>query len=122
MLGHLARQQGNYALAKTRYREALALYRAFGSPSYRAWCLEGLSLCAEGCYKSATRLCDAAAALREQAQTPRLAVEREAFEQTLAHAQAALDEATFQAEWATGSAYTPEAAIDDALGSSGTSR
>ena len=28
MLGHLARQQGKYALAKTRYREALALYPA----------------------------------------------------------------------------------------------
>ena len=124
MLGHLAHQQGNYALAKTRYREALVLYRAFGSPSYRAWCLEGLAatLCAEGCYKPATRLCAAAAALREQAQTPRIAAEREAFEQTLARAQAALDEATFQAEWATGSAYTPEAAIDDALGSSGTAR
>jgi predicted ATPase/transcriptional regulator with XRE-family HTH domain len=124
MLAHLAHQQGNYALAKTRYREALALYRAFGSPSYRAWCLEGLAatLCAEGCYKPATRLCAAAAALREQAQTPRLAAEREAFEQTLARAQATLDEATFQAEWATGSAYTPEAAIDDALESSGTAR
>jgi len=123
-LGHLARQQGNYALAKTRYREALVLYRTFGSPTHRASCLEGLAatLCAEGCYKPATRLCAAAAALREQAQTPRLAAEREAFEQTIASAQAALDEATFQAEWGTGSAYTPEAAIDDALGSSGTAR
>ena len=57
MLGHLARQQGNYALAKTYYREALALYRAFDSPTHRAWCLEGLAatLCAQGCYPPATR-------------------------------------------------------------------
>src|SRR5262249_53921323 len=33
MLGHLAHQQGNYALAKTRYREALALYRTISSPT-----------------------------------------------------------------------------------------
>ncbi len=123
MLGHLARQQGNYALAKTYYREALALYRAFDSPTHRAWCLEGLAatLCAQGCYPPATRLCAAVTALRKQAQTPLLSAEREAFEQTIASTQAALNEAIFQAEWATGSAFTPEEAIDDALGASGTS-
>ena len=41
MLGHLARQQQNYALAKARYREGLTLLRAFDSPTYTAWCLEG---------------------------------------------------------------------------------
>jgi len=123
MLGHLAHQQGNYALAKTRYREALALYRTFGSPTYTAWCLEGLAatLCAEGRDASATRLCAAAAALREQAQTPLPPAEREAFEQTVASAQAALDEPTFGAEWAAGSAFTQDEAIDDALSAAGAS-
>ncbi len=41
MLGHLARQQQNYAQAKARYREGLTLLRAFDSPTYTAWCLEG---------------------------------------------------------------------------------
>jgi len=123
MLGHLAHQQGNYALAKTRYREALALYRTFGSPTYTAWCLEGLAatLCAEGRYASATRLCAAAAALREQAQTPLPPAEREAFEQTVASALAALDKAAFGAEWAAGSAFTQDEAIDDALSAAGAS-
>ena len=117
MLGHLARQQGKYALAKTRYREALALYRTFGSSTYSAWCLEGLAatLCAEGRFDAATRLCAAVAAQREQAQTPLSPAEHEAFEQTVVNAQDALDKATFEAEWATGSAFTPEEAIDNAL-------
>jgi predicted ATPase/transcriptional regulator with XRE-family HTH domain len=123
MLGRLAQQQGNYALAKARYREALALYRTFGSPNFTARCLEGLAttLCAEGRYEPATRLCAAAAALREQAQTPLPPAEREAFEQAIASAQAALDEPTFGTEWAAGSAFTQDEAIDDALGDSGTS-
>jgi tetratricopeptide (TPR) repeat protein len=117
MLGHLAHQQGNYALAKTRYREALALYRAFGSPTYRAGCLEGLAatLCAEGRYEPATRLYAAEAVLREQAQTPLPPAEREAFEQTVASAQTALDEPTFGAEWAAGTALTQNEAIEYAL-------
>jgi ATP/maltotriose-dependent transcriptional regulator MalT len=123
MLGRLAQQQGNYALAKARYREAIALYRTFGSPNYTAGCLEGLAitLCTEGRYEPATRLCAAAAALREQAKTPLPPAEREAVEQTIASAQAALDKPTFGTEWAAGSAFTQDEAIDDALGDSGTS-
>jgi hypothetical protein len=40
--------------------------------------------------------------LREQAQIPLLPTEREAFEQVIAQAKAALDENTFAREWATG--------------------
>ena len=46
---------------------------------------------------------------------------RQAFEQTIANAQAALDEPTFGTEWVAGSAFTQDEAIDDALGDSGTS-
>jgi predicted ATPase/transcriptional regulator with XRE-family HTH domain len=123
MLGHLARQQQDNALAKTRYREALALYRTFVSPTYTAWCLEGLAatLCAEGRYAQAIRLCAAAAVLREQAQTPLPQAEREEFAQTVASAQAGLDEPTFAREWAAGAAFTQGEAIDDALRASDTS-
>jgi tetratricopeptide (TPR) repeat protein len=117
LLGHMARQQQNYALAKAHYREALMLYRAFSSPTYIASCLAGYAAaaCAEGHYAQATRLCAKAAMLREQTQTELLPTEREAFEQIVATARAALDEPAFMQEWATGSALTQEEALDAAL-------
>ena len=122
LLGHLACQQQNYALAKARYREALVLYRAFGSPTYIASCLEGYAAaaCGEGHYAQATRLCAQASTLREQTQTALLPAEREAFEQVVATARAALDEPAFEREWHTGTTLTQDEAIDDAL-SDGTS-
>jgi len=39
-LGHLAREQGDYPRAIARYRESLALHRAFGTKGYIAWCFE----------------------------------------------------------------------------------
>jgi len=117
LLGHLARQQQNYPLAKARYREALVLYRAFSSPTYIASCLDGYAAtaCAEGYYAQATRLCAQASTLREQTQTALLPVEREAFEQVVATARAALDESAFVREWNTGTTLTQDEAIDDAL-------
>ena len=117
LLGHLACQSQNYGLAKARYREALALYRTFGSPTYTAWCLEGLAaaLCAEGHCRQATRLCATAAILREQVRTPLPPAEQEAFEQTVATAKAALGGPAFTAEWNEGAALTQEQAIDYAL-------
>jgi tetratricopeptide (TPR) repeat protein len=116
-LGHLARRQGNYSQAKGYYREALALYRAFGSPTYTAWCLEGLAatLSAEGRHAQATRLCAVAAALRAQAQTPLPSEERAAVEQEVAASKAALGEAGFAAEWAVGAALTQDDALTYAL-------
>jgi predicted ATPase/transcriptional regulator with XRE-family HTH domain len=121
LLGHLACQQQNYALAKARYQEALVLYRAFGSPTYIASCLEGYAAaaCGEGHYAQATRLCAAAATLREQTQTALLPAQREAFEQVVATARAALDEPAFGREWNTGTTRTQDEAIDDALSDAG---
>lgn len=104
-------------LAKARYREALTLYRTFGSPIYTARCLEGFAaaLNTEEQSAQATRLCAAAAALRGQAQTPLPPVEREAFEQTVATARAALKEPAFGEEWTIGARLTHDQAIDYAL-------
>lgn len=120
LLGHLARQQQDYTGAKTRYREALTLYRSFGSPTYTAWCLEGYAaaLGAEGNHILATRFCAAAATLRERTQASLLPDERKAVEQVIATAKAALDAQTFAAAWASGAAYTHEGAIDNALSDS----
>jgi predicted ATPase/transcriptional regulator with XRE-family HTH domain len=117
LLGHLASRQHNYAQAKARYREALALYRAFGSPAYIAACLEGVAaaVCAEGHYALAARLCAQASAVREQTQAPLPPAEREAFEQTVAMARAALDESAFGREWNAGTTLTQDEAIDEAL-------
>ncbi len=116
-LGHLACQQQNYTLAKARYRESLTLFRAFDSPTYTAWCLEGYAaaLNAEGQYAQATRLCAAATTLREQAQTPLPPTEREAFERVVATARAALDEPNFGEEWTLGARLTHDQVIDYTL-------
>jgi predicted ATPase len=117
ILGHLARQQQNYALAKKRYRESLTLYRSFANPTFTARCVEGYAavLCAEGHYMQATCLCAAAATLREQAQTPLPQDEHESFEQTIATIKAALDEQAFAREWAVGAALLHDEVIDYAL-------
>jgi len=117
MLGHLAQRQQNYALAKERYREGLTLLNEFDSPTYTAWCLEGYAaaLCAEEDYLQVTRLCAAAVTLREQVQTPLPPAEREAFEQVVAVAKAALDGLAFEEEWTWGTKLTNNQAIDYAL-------
>ena len=117
LLGYLAGSQQNYSLAKARYREALALFRSFGNPTYTAWCLVGLAatLCAEGQYAQAMRLSAASAAMREQAWTPLPPTEREAFEHTVASAKAALSDSAFEEEWNIGSDLTRDEAIDYAL-------
>lgn len=68
---------------------------------------------------SATRLCAAAAALREQTQTLLLPAEREAFQQVVATAKASLGEPTFIQEWAAGAALNQDEAIEYALSASG---
>ena len=117
LLGYLAVSQQNYTLAKVRYREALALFRTFGSPTYTAWCLEGFAatICAQGDYTQSIRLCAAAATLREQAHTPLPPSELEAFEQMVANARVALGELLFASEWAAGSALLQDEVIDYAL-------
>jgi predicted ATPase/DNA-binding XRE family transcriptional regulator len=117
LLGHLARQQRNYPLAKASYREGLQRLGAFGSPTYIAWCLEGCAalLCAEGGVVPAVRLCAAAASLREHADTPLPDGERRAFEQVLARARALLGQPAFSQEWALGAGLAQERAIAFAL-------
>jgi len=117
LLGHLASQQHNYALAKSRYRESLVVFRSFDSPTFMAWCLEALAaaLNAERQYAQAARLCAAAMTMRKQVQTPLPPAERDAFEQTIATARAALGEPAFGKEWVIGAEFTNNQAIDYAL-------
>jgi len=116
-LGHVARQQQRYELAKAHYREALVSFRPFSSLTNIAGCLEGFAaiICAEGRYAQAVRLCAAASTMREQAQSSLPQAEREVFEHTVATARAALDEASFKREWNIGMLLTLDQAIDYAL-------
>ncbi len=117
LLGHLARGQQDYARAKVRYRESLALYHRLGNATYSAWCLEGIAAvaCAEGHYQHATRLCAAAVALRVAAQTPLPPAEQDDFDKVVMTACAELDERTFTEQWRIGSTMTQDDAISYAL-------
>jgi tetratricopeptide (TPR) repeat protein len=117
LLGHLDRQQQQYARAKVRYRESLALYRRLGNATYTAWCLEGIAAVAgaEQRYAHVTKLLATAAALRQAAQTPLPPTEQEAVDKLVMTARAVLDERAFREEWRSGSTMTQDAAIADAL-------
>lgn len=119
LLGHVARRQHDYALARDRYRQALTLLHAFGSPAFIAWCLEGYAaaLLAEGEAARAARLLAAAAHLRRRAGTPLPPSERQVFVQVVAATQEALGEANFRREWAVGAEWQQDQAIDEALSS-----
>lgn len=115
--GHNARQRGYYAQARSHYHGSLALFSEFGSPTFLAWCLEGLgaTLAAESDATHAVRLYSAAAALREGAGTPAPSQERAEIEQILDDARARLGELVFRAEWASAAALPPERIVAEAL-------
>lgn len=119
MLGRLVQRREGHDEARALLQTSAQAFLAFGSATYLAWCLEALAatLCAQERHARATRLCAAAAALREHAHTPLPPAERDAFEQVVAAAQRALGEAAFAVEWAAGSALTQEAAVAEALAS-----
>jgi tetratricopeptide (TPR) repeat protein len=120
LLGHLAHQQQRDAVARQRYHESLLRLRAFGNPTFIAWCVEGLAatLSAVGQAALAVRLCAAAAAQRALAHTPLPAAEGEAVEQVLTAARAELGSGAFAAAWAEGSVLSLDATVADALSGS----
>jgi predicted ATPase/DNA-binding XRE family transcriptional regulator len=116
LLAHLERQMGGLATARTRYLASLAHFQEFGASAFFAWCLEGYCalLNAEGRYALATRLAAAAASLREQAQWPLPAAERDAFDMVVQQARDVLGEVAFAAEWRVGSSFTEASALAEA--------
>lgn len=117
LLGHTARQRGYYAQARSHYHGSLALFSEFGSPTFLAWCLEGLAatFAAESDATHAVRFYSAAAALRECAGTPAPPQERAEIEQILGEAHAWLGDPVFRAEWASAAALPSERIIAEAL-------
>jgi tetratricopeptide (TPR) repeat protein len=117
LLGHLARQEGRHTQALARYREGLTLLRAFATPTYTAWCLEGVAaiLAVQGNHAAAARLAAAATTFRAQAGAPLPPAERDDFERTVAACRAALGAEALQVEWAAGANLTTDEAIAAAL-------
>jgi predicted ATPase/transcriptional regulator with XRE-family HTH domain len=117
LLGHTARQRRQFTQARAHYRESLALFSAFDSPPFLAWCLEGLAgaLAAEGDAAHAVRLYAASASMRERAGTPVPPQEGAEFEQILADARTRLGGPVFHAEWASAAALPPERIVAEAL-------
>jgi predicted ATPase len=107
-LGRLALQEGEPARAEELLGEALVLCRQRGDRKIAAECLDDLADAAagEGEPARAARLAGAAAALREAIGVAGGSDER------LAAVRAALDETSFEAEWAAGRSL----GLDDAIG------
>ncbi|MDE3231592.1 MAG: tetratricopeptide repeat protein [Chloroflexota bacterium] len=117
LLGHTARQRRQYARARAHYRQSLALFSAFDSPPFLAWCLEGLAatLAAEGEAASAVGLYAASARMRERAGAPAPPQEYAEIERILDDIRATLGGPVFRAEWASFATLTQEQIVAEAL-------
>jgi hypothetical protein len=112
----LGRAEGNGKLAEARSRDALAMAREVGAPQLQLAIIGLLGMLAieRGDYRSGVRL----AARSDPGPAGGwwdIPDERQANEQSLTAARAALGEAGFAQEWATGQAMTLEQAIAYAL-------
>lgn len=120
-LGLLAFAQRDYQQARQHYASALALYRAFGSDVYLAWCLEAVAALdsAEGHYARAVGISAGAEALRAKGHAPRPADEQWSFERLLASCHTTLGESAYQRAWEAGAAAVREELIRLALSEAG---
>jgi tetratricopeptide (TPR) repeat protein len=116
-LGVGAYHRGEYEWATRLLKESLVLHEDLGDRWRVASVLEGLAevACARGDYERATRLFGAGETSRETLGTPMPPCERANYEQGVAAAHAALDEASLNAAWAEGLAMPAEQAIEYAL-------
>ncbi len=117
LLGHIARDQRQYGLARTRYRESLHILRTIGNLTSLAACVEGIAALssAEGKHEQAMLLCAHTTTLRLQAHTPMPPDEQPIFESVIALARSRLPEQQFTAAWQQGLALTMEEGIILAL-------
>jgi hypothetical protein len=116
-IGHLEREEGNYALARAYYQESLVLRHEVGDKWALAQSLEDLAVLAGRQRQSerAIRLLGAGEAYCETlGATPPVATVP-AYQKTVAEGRAALGEAAFAAAWAEGRALSLEQAMAYAL-------
>jgi len=113
-LGNVARHRGDDTAAGALYRESVVLARRIGDRRDIAVSLEGLAALAHGRGRTrrAVRLWAVASAIRDAMGTPRHALERGDYDQTLSAAKAALGDNLFAAAWAEGGSMALEEAVE----------
>jgi hypothetical protein len=116
-MGHLARDEGNYAQARAFYQESLLLRRQIGHQIALAQSLEDLAVLAgrEQQARRAIRLLGAAEAFCETLGAQPPVAMREEYERAVAEGRATLGEAAFTAAWAEGRSTSLDQAVEYAL-------
>jgi predicted ATPase/DNA-binding CsgD family transcriptional regulator len=117
-IGDLARDQGDYGQALSRYREALSLSSFNPGTRVVTELIESVGMVAAlvGQAERGARLLGAAAAQRERVRLRyRMKKTVAAVEQATAAARAALGEPAFAEAWAAGRTLTPALAVAEAL-------
>ncbi|MBO0777321.1 MAG: hypothetical protein J2P37_00720, partial [Ktedonobacteraceae bacterium] len=110
LLGQIACEQQQYALAHNHYRESLRIQRRIGNPTSIATILEGMAALssAEGEHEQAVLLCALASSLRVKAHTPLPPNEEQVFKSVIVLARSSLSGERFAAAWQQGLALTVE--------------
>jgi predicted ATPase/class 3 adenylate cyclase len=116
-LAHVLRRQGRLAEAESEYRETIRGWQVSGNDGAVANQLEcfGLIAVSRGQGARAARLLGAAEILREAAEAPMTAFEREEYGAAVARLRQELDEEVFRSAWAEGRLMRADAAVAFAL-------
>ncbi len=116
-LGRVAHARGQHARAGGLFQESLALWHEMGSRGAGIRSLEGLAevLGAAGQPEKAVRLFAAAESVKQSIGRVLSPAEQTLYEQSLAAAQATLDDGAFAAAWAEGLAMSWDRAVEYAL-------
>jgi len=116
-LAHVLRRQGRLAEAESEYRETIRGWQVSGNDGAVANQLEcfGLIAVARGQGTRAARLLGAAEILREEAEAPMTAFEREEYGAAVGQLREELDEEARRSAWAEGRRIGADAAVAFAL-------
>jgi predicted ATPase/DNA-binding SARP family transcriptional activator len=116
-MGHLERDEGNFARAKAYYQESLMLRRDLGDKFALAQSLYDLAVLAgkQGQAERATRLLGGAEVFCETLGTAVPAATAATYHATVAEGRAAMGDAAFAAAWAEGRAMSLDEAVACAL-------
>jgi non-specific serine/threonine protein kinase len=117
ILGHLARNRGNYDAALAHYRESLELFHNRGDILAMPETLSAIAsvAVAQGQMERAVRLYAAATILGQEVDIPVAGLDRAAYDRGLAEARAALPVDASAAAWAAGSALSLAEMLAEAL-------
>ena len=113
---HVGLREGSFASAHADFAESLRLFHELGYHGDMALSLEGVAhlAIAQKQWEQAATLLAASNALRDAARVPPSAGERTRLDQDIAAARSALGEARFAGAWESGSALSPDQAVEEA--------